>query len=257
MVIACLLLGAMFIPQVFAQSAADEKDEIYMLTAYSVVLNDWQADGTPDKRGHNIGSILVDDQGNIVRWARNCNARLKNGTQHGEVRLMVGYLSTTQKNYLSGYTIYTSLEPCAQCSGMMDLTQVSRTVYGQTDPAYGKAIERLALNSKAWNEHGYTPYPRSENLHSDRSKTPYCQQLEDAYAQAGGSITKFLLSPTAKGIYEAAAQKLQAYQIEHQENAAVLQQAKQFLQTVQPGIPHIQMSDAARYLNTRAIALMP
>ena len=71
------------------QEIQAERDEIYMLTAYAVVLNDWQVSGQK-KRGHNIGSILVDPDGKIVNWARNCNAILSNGTQHGEVRLMIG-----------------------------------------------------------------------------------------------------------------------------------------------------------------------
>lgn len=91
-----------------------ERDDIYILAAYAVVYNDWQ-DGSGQKRGHNIGSVLVDPDGKIVNWARNCNARLANGTQHGEVRLMLGYLNRVGGYSLKDHTVYTSLEPCAQC----------------------------------------------------------------------------------------------------------------------------------------------
>ncbi|GEM_PF-612564 len=242
-----ILLASWSFPVMAEQSAQDEKDEIFMLTAYSVVLNDWQQ-SSPHKRGHNIGSILVDDKGQIVWWARNCNAILNNGTQHGEIRLIVGYLNhTPNRSTLDGYTIYTSLEPCAQCSGMMALTKTARTVYGQTDPAYGKAIERLALDSKKWNKAGYTPYPRADKLISDRSKTEFCTQLEEAYEKAHMPITAFLLTDEAKNIYQAAASKLQNYKIKYLENKKVLDSAKEFLKTrVYPGVPPIIIKAEAK-----------
>ncbi|MFA7241332.1 MAG: nucleoside deaminase [Sulfuricellaceae bacterium] len=179
-----------------------ERDNIYSLLAYSVVLKDWQQD-SKTQRGHNIGSVLVDPDGKVVFWARNSNKITGNGTQHGEVRLMVGYLNKVKSYSLKGYTIYTSLEPCAMCSGMMVLQSITRTVYGQADPGFGKALERLSLDTHAlpellpeYYQDGYCPYPRG--VISDPAKTDAYQQLNAAYAQyekAGGkSITGFLLT---------------------------------------------------------------
>ena len=128
------------------EAAQEERDEIYMLLAYGVVLKDWQTGG-PDQRGHNVGSVLVDGDGKIVYWARNSNHITKNGTQHGEVRLILGYLSDFQTYNLPGYTVYTTLEPCVQCSGMMKMVSMKRVVYGQSDPGFGKALERLSLDT--------------------------------------------------------------------------------------------------------------
>lgn len=217
-----------------------ERDEIYQLAAYAVVFNDWQ-DGSGNKRGHNIGSVLVDPDGKVVNWARNCNAALSNGTQHGEVRLMMGYLNRVGGYSLKDHTVYTTLEPCAQCSGMMVLTNIKRTVYGQTDPGFGKAIERLALDSKKWNPAGYEPYPRA--VISDRSESKYCDQLEKAYEKAGGSITGFLLSDQAKDIFKAASNNLYDYQLKYpKENGATLKQVQEFVKwNVKPGIPIITL----------------
>jgi len=219
-----------------SQEIQNERDELYMLTAYAVVLNDWQVAGQK-KRGHNIGSILVDSDGRIVNWARNCNAILSNGTQHGEVRLMLGYLNRVGGYSLKDHTIYTSLEPCAQCSGMMVLTSIKRTVYGQTDPGFGKALERLSLNSKKWNEAGYTPYPRA--VISEKSNTKYCELLDNEYAKIGGSITKFLLTDTSKNIYESAAKALQDYPVKYPENKEILAHAQATIALVRPGVPTI------------------
>jgi tRNA(adenine34) deaminase len=214
-----------------------ERDEIYMLGAYAVVYNDWQ-DGSGQKRGHNIGSVLVDPNGKIVNWARNCNAVLSNGTQHGEVRLMLGYLNRVGGYTLKGYTVYTSLEPCAQCSGMMILTNIARTVYGQTDPGFGKAIERLKLDSKKWNPAGYTPYPRA--VISDKSDSKYCAQLDAAYKQSGGSITTFLLSDQARDIFKSASLNLNNYQLKYpKQNAPVLKHVQDTIALVKPGVPVI------------------
>ena len=201
-----------------------ERDQIYSLLAYAVVLKDWQTGG-PNQRGHNIGSVLVDPQGNVVFWARNCNQRSKDGTQHGEVRLMLGYLEKVHSYSLSGYTVYTSLEPCAQCSGMMVLQSIARTVYGQTDPSYGKAIERLKFDSTKCG--GYKPYPRP--VISELSQTDICQMLDAQYAQYKGSITDYLLSDQAKAIYVAALRELRGFQVKYPDNVATLKQSLDFL----------------------------
>jgi tRNA(adenine34) deaminase len=206
-------------------SIDEERDEIYSLLAYAVVLKDWQVGG-PNQRGHNIGAVLVDSQGKLVYWARNCNHITKNGTQHAEVRLMLGYLSEVQTYSLKGHTVYTSLEPCAQCSGMMVLQSIQRTVYGQTDPSFGKAMERLDLDSSALTN-GFKPYPRPVESH--KSKAAICAELDDAYAKAGGSITDFLLSPKAKSIFEKAHQQFLTYRPRHFENEAVLSNSIDFL----------------------------
>lgn len=220
-----------------SQEVLKERDEIYMLAAYAVVYNDWQ-DGSGQKRGHNIGSVLVSPDGKIVNWARNCNAALSNGTQHGEVRLMMGYLNRVGGYTLKDYTVYTTLEPCAQCSGMMVLTNVKRTVYGQTDPGFGKAIERLKLDSKKWNPAGYAPYPRP--VISDKSTSKYCSQLDAAYQKAGESITTFLLSDQARDIFKSANFELHHYHLKYPaQNGPILKHVQDTIALVKPGIPVI------------------
>lgn len=203
----------------------EERDNIYMLLAYSVVLEDWQQKGEK-QRGHNIGSILVDQNGMIVYSAHNSNMVTGNGTQHGEVRLMIGYLDKVKTYSLKGYTVYTTLEPCAMCAGMMALQNINRTVYGQVDPGFGKAIERLALDSHDL-PNGYCPYPRG--VISDPSKTDIYQQLNSAYVEAGGNITDFLLTDEARKIYENARRELLAFHVIHPENEKVLKNAINFL----------------------------
>ncbi len=207
----------------------EELDEIYTLLAYSVVLKDWQTKNDENRRGHNIGCVVVDENNDVVFWARNCNHITQNGTQHGEVRAMLGYLNKTHSYSLKGHLIYTSLEPCAQCSGMMTLVSIYRTVYGQTDPSYGKALERLQLDSLALPD-GYPPYPRK--VISNRSNSPICKKLEDAYTESGGSITGFLLTDSARAIYQEAWNKLLNYTVKFPQNKEKLKDAIEFLNNV-------------------------
>jgi tRNA(adenine34) deaminase len=209
----------------------EERDTIYSLLAYAVVLKDWQTAETNPARGHNIGSVLVTPKGEVVAWARNCNKITGNGTQHGEVRLMRNYLAEVKTYDLKGYVVYTTLEPCAMCSGMMVLLSIGRTVYGQTDPDYGKAIERLKLDSSKLSN-GYKPYPRTENLISEPAANKYREQLDAEYkkyqATDGKGITKWLLSDDAKEIYKEAEKELRNFQIRHEENKEVYKAALEF-----------------------------
>ena len=86
--------------------------------------------------GQNIGSLLSDTDGNIVSWGFNTNK--ENSTRHGEVNLIASYLGSNPGEPLpAGGAIYTTLEPCEMCSGMIARTVKSgdtfRVIYGQKD----------------------------------------------------------------------------------------------------------------------------
>ncbi len=227
-----------------------ERDYICMLAAYAVVYRGWQPDNA---RGYNIGSVLLDNDskdGRLVFWGRNCVTTTENKTQHGEIRLMVGYLallhaqrdqgdSVPDITNLKGHTIYTTLEPCAQCSGMMTLLNVNRTVYGQKDPGYGKALERLQLDSRALpGGGGYGPYPRP--VTSVRSDNVFCKGLEDEYDEykkhkSNPSITDFLRTDEARAIYHFANKELMGdFKSKHRENYSFLEDTRYMLTEVSP-----------------------
>lgn len=190
-----------------------ELDCFYSLMAYAVVYKDWQNNAVKDSsRGYNIGSVLVDSMKYVVHWAINSVNTTMNSTQHGEVRLIQSYLDSTQSFSLKGYSIYTTLEPCAMCSGMMKLTKLYRTVYGQTDPAYGNALERLQFESASCCNGGYTPYPGI--VISDKSPDPVSLEIDSAYAQYKGvRLVDFLTTQEAKLLFQKASDMFQRYNI--------------------------------------------
>lgn len=227
------------ITQPLSRESSHERDIIYGLLAYAVVLKDWQTDAHYDNnsiRGHNIGSVLVDDKGVPVFWARNANYKTNNGSQHGEVRLIRNYLEASPKRYLTGFTIYTTLEPCAMCTGMASLTQVKRVVYGQKDLDYGDAPERLFKDLE--DVGGYKSYPRKFEhipLNSD-IKT----ELDKAFkASPMKSITRWLRQAEAKTIYKNAERQLFSTKAKFEENKSVLNCAKDFFDLVPDEYVHL------------------
>ena len=121
------------------------------------------------------------------------------------------------------------------CSGMMVLQSIGRTVYGQTDLYYGKAIERLKLDSSSL-PNGYKPYPRTENLISEPANNEFRERIDAKYKEykdsGGKGLTKWLLSDDAKTIYEDALKAFQNFQVQHDENKTIYKAALEFYETV-------------------------
>lgn len=220
-----------------ADGAGVERDDVFLMLAYSIVLKDWQQETNGYYRGYNIGSVLVDPDGRVAAWGRNSVRVTANKTQHGELRAVSCYLSRNrQQASLKGYTLYTTLEPCAMCAGMMYITEVSRTVYGQSDPAYGGTIERLNLNETCGGT-VHTPYPRRvESVGSDIS---FRRSLDQSYDNLRGShpdltLPAFLATGAARAIFEAANRALTTYEVAFPENEQILRDAVAYLAAV-PG----------------------
>lgn len=213
-----------------------EQDAIYTLLAYAVVYKDWQTQGwdAPKKaRGYNIGGVLVNPQKppgkQLLCWSRNSVIKTGNGTQHGEVRLLTNYIGNSTVKNVKDYKLYTTLEPCAMCSGMMTLQSLATTIYGQTDPGFGGALERLSLNSTAL-ANGWCPYPRG--VQSAASPLTIRKEIDKAYRRAGGSLTAWLITPEARALYQKAARELENYKVKYAKNRTVLAEAKTFLKKV-------------------------
>jgi len=208
-----------------------EIDEIFSLLAYSIVYADWQEDSIPrnKRRGYNIGCVLVNSQNEPVHHALNCVGVTNNSTQHGEVRLITEYLDLVESFDLKNYTIYTTLEPCAMCAGMMTMTLVTRTVYGQNDVEFSQTFERLAFDSRSIG--GYAPFPRK--VIADPSPSLIKFELNKAYQEflktdTEKILAKFLVSKKAKEIYMKAYLSFKDYEVKFDENRKVYAQSIKF-----------------------------
>ncbi len=215
-----------------------EIDDIFILLAYALVFRDWQSDQVPrsSRRGYNIGALIVDAKNQPVRHDLNCINSTDNATQHGEVRAIMGYLEKNKLFNLSGHTLYTTLEPCVMCAGMITMTSVKRVVYGQHDVEYSKAFERLAIDTRSIN--GFPPYPR--RVHAEAAGIVFRQRLDEAYRlflekDEEKILAKFLSSKAAKEIYESAYLQLLSYQVKFPENKEIYEKTLEYFNTPEAG----------------------
>ncbi len=231
------LLLLVFTTNVFAEASVveNERDEILMLLSYSMVLKDWQSEYTGEDRGYNIGAVLYDHSTNkIVGVQRNTTRACDDKTQHAEVRLMQECLTDEcrgdgKTRYLDNTSIYTTLEPCMMCSGMMAFLKVKSAVYGQTDEGFGKNIERLQQPYE-----GQEANYRAKNLKSVASQTEERKKLDrlfEEFVEKTGSdnMTEFLTTDEALYVYYEAMYKLVTMEVESPENAELHDQALDIL----------------------------
>ena len=79
---------------------------------------------------HPFGSILVDQEGQILMEVENTVVTGKDSTGHSETNLMRLASEQYDSDFLAKCTIYTSTEPCPMCAGAIYWGNVRRVVYG-------------------------------------------------------------------------------------------------------------------------------
>lgn len=163
--------------------------------------------------GHNICCIAVDGDGDIIDFDFNHNSIFNSSVEHAEARLIKrifsladihqdwdspvgtdnrwnldssdqvpikGEMDDSYGRSLANVTIYTSLESCAQCSGIMTLANIKQVVFLQPDPTQymiGKIMYRL---SRPVGTEGGRGAPRP--ISGTEVGMPVTQRLSDDYA---------------------------------------------------------------------------
>ena len=206
--------------------------------------------------GHNIACIAVDGLGHIIDFDFNHNAFFRSSAEHAESRLVRRLFSLTDifdswktgphvdakphAALLSEVTLYTSLESCAQCSGVMSLAGIKQIVYMQNDfTAYkiGNIMYNLANRTPITDANGNVtgsiagapiPIPGSKVGISEFDKLNQGNLDFIARMNAGSepffksgnfvdrdpSITSFLCTDTAFDIFKAGGSNLDNLQLQ-------------------------------------------
>ncbi len=115
------------------------------------------------QHGHNIGSLLVSKNGELLAWSVNTNR--DNKSYHGEVNLIQAY-ERTRGPIPKWTTLYTSLQPCEMCSGML-VDSVSakdylRVIYVQSDDTLDQVYTALDDSTKVTQQAATVKYSRSK-----------------------------------------------------------------------------------------------
>ena len=101
-----------------------------------------------------IGAIMVANN-QIVGKGYNQTEKLKDVTAHAEILAITAASNYFQSKYLTGCTIYVTIEPCMMCAAAIGWAQVKQLVYGTTDPKKGFTIfEPSPLHPKTKIESG-------------------------------------------------------------------------------------------------------
>ena len=79
---------------------------------------------------HPFGSILVDQEGQILMEVENTVVTGRDSTGHSETNLIRQASGQYDSDFLAKCTIYTSTEPCPMCAGAIFWGNVRRVVYG-------------------------------------------------------------------------------------------------------------------------------
>ncbi len=83
-----------------------------------------------------IGAVVVKDQ-QIIGKGYNQVETLKDPTAHAEMIAISAACETLGQKYLTGCTLYVTLEPCPMCSGALVWSKIDTIVFGATDPKSG------------------------------------------------------------------------------------------------------------------------
>lgn len=83
-----------------------------------------------------VGAIIV-WKDKILAKACNYTEKLTDVTAHAEMQAITAACNAIGGKYLTGCTLYVTLEPCVMCAGALYWSQISRVVYGASDPKRG------------------------------------------------------------------------------------------------------------------------
>jgi len=89
-----------------------------------------------DKQEIPVGAVVV-CKDTIIARAHNLTETLKDPTAHAEMQAITAAANWLGGKYLTGCTIYVTLEPCAMCAGAIGWSQASALVYGAADEHRG------------------------------------------------------------------------------------------------------------------------
>lgn len=83
-----------------------------------------------------VGAVVACG-GKIIGRGHNMTERLRDVTAHAEMMAITAATQTLGGKYLRDCTLYVTMEPCLMCAGAIGWSQVSRLVYGASDPRRG------------------------------------------------------------------------------------------------------------------------
>ena len=95
-----------------------------------------------------VGAVVVVED-KIIARAHNLTQRLNDVTAHAEMQAITSAANYLNGKYLSGCTLYVTLEPCVMCIGAIYWSRLSRIVFAASDPKRGYQRAHIKLHPKS------------------------------------------------------------------------------------------------------------
>lgn len=101
-----------------------------------------------------VGAIVVCEN-RIIARGRNTTEQLNDVTAHAEILAITAAANYLNSKYLTGCTLYVTLEPCVMCAGAIFWSQLDRLVFGAADEKRGfLRFGKELLHPKTKTEYG-------------------------------------------------------------------------------------------------------
>lgn len=91
-----------------------------------------------------IGAVVA-CRGRVIARGHNMTERLHDPTAHAEMIALTAATEALGGKYLTDCTLYVTVEPCPMCAAALNWAQVSRIVFGASDPKRGYSMYTPSL----------------------------------------------------------------------------------------------------------------
>jgi tRNA(adenine34) deaminase len=105
-------------------------DEYFMKQALQEAQKAFDKDEVP------VGAVIVANN-QIIARAHNFTEHLHDVTAHAEMQAITAASEFLGGKYLSGCTLFVTIEPCVMCAGALYWSQIDKVVFGARDVKRG------------------------------------------------------------------------------------------------------------------------
>ena len=120
-----------------------------------------------------VGAVIVCNN-RIIARAHNQTERLNDPTAHAEMLAITAAVSVLGAKYLTGCSLYVTVEPCVMCAGAIGWSQLSKIVYGATDEKRGfQQYAPKALHPKSTVKKGVLENECAEEMRNFFQRNPH------------------------------------------------------------------------------------
>ena len=95
-----------------------------------------EAEAARDRNEIPVGAVVVCND-RIIARAHNLTETLTDVTAHAEMQVITAAANVLGGKYLTGCTLYVTVEPCVMCAGALGWSQIGAVVYGASDDKRG------------------------------------------------------------------------------------------------------------------------